>query len=390
MTGAGPFAVAVVGAGVIGAGIAHHLQVQHIPTIAFDSAEPGHRRSAASANSGGIVRAVHTATTETVLTVESSRAYRRMDLASEGGLGYTAAGFVFITDRGRRQAILDRVALLHSLDYPAQLLDHAQLSRRWPEITWRADDLGLFEAASGSVDVRAVVAAFQRGLVTHGGALATETVVSLAPAAGRRWLVTTADGASYTSAAVVLAGGPHTADLLRTRGHELPIGPARMGVVELAVTGAGIPRELSFIDDITGGYAISRADTTYIGANGRVAPHDSLGSLTAAESGAIRAAAAARLPATTEIPVADTMVGIDATTVDGRPIIEELEPRLFVCTGFSGGGAKIAPEIGRLTAQWLRTGERPSILSGYAFPRRKSDDRPDQDETHDIRAFSYL
>jgi sarcosine oxidase, subunit beta len=384
------FAVAVVGAGVIGAAVAHHLQVQDIATIAFDSADPGHRASAASANSGGIVRAVHTATTETVLTVESSRAYRRMDIASDGDIGYTAAGFVFITDRVRRPALLDRVALMDSLGYPAELLVPAQLSRRWPEISWRADDLGLFEPASGSVDVRAVVAAFQRGLVTHGGALTAETVVDLTPVAGGRWAVTTGDR-THTVGAVVLAGGRHTAALLRTtRGHDLPIHPGRMGVVELAGGGPGVPRELSYIDDVTGGYTIARAGVTYLGANGRVAPHDSHSTLTTGEREAIRAIAEARLPAVPEIPVAGARAGLDAVTADGRPIIEQIEPRLFVCTGFSGGGAKIAPEIGRLTAQWLRTGERPSILSGYALPRRKTDDRPDQDDTHDTRAFSYL
>ncbi|WP_019926631.1 FAD-binding oxidoreductase [Nocardia sp. BMG111209] len=393
MTAGDGVAVAVVGAGVIGASIAHHLQAQHIPTLLVACADPRHRAREASANSGGIVRAVHTARLETVLTVGSSRAYRRMDIASDGAVAYTGAGFVFITDRGHRQALADRVALLDSLSYPAELLDYEQLSRRWPEIVWRTDDLGLFEPASGSVDVRAVVGAFRQGLSAHGGTVLAETAVSFTPAAGGRWILTTQERNSYRVGAVVVAAGRHSAELLReSRGHDLPLHAARMGVVEPALGGGGpgIPGGLSFIDDVTGGYAICRADTILIGANGRVAPDDSHDDLTAAEREAIRGTVSVRLPAVRDAPAAGTRVGVDAMTVDGRPIVEQLEPGLFVCTGFSGGGAKIAPEIGRLTAQWLSTDRRPSILSGYALPRPASDDRPDQDDNHDIRAFSYI
>ncbi len=385
MTATGRFDVAVVGAGVIGASIAHHLQIRQAATIAFDSVEPAWRaHHSASANSGGIIRAVHSRSEETMLTIASSRAYRQIDAMLGGAVSYTTAGFAFITDDSRRQAVLDRIALMTSLDYPAELVDSTQLPRRWPEISWRTNDIALFEPASGSIDVAGALNAFQRSLITHGGEVKPETVTGLAPAADGHWVVTTDDTNEYHAAAVVVAAGRHSTELLcTTRHYKLPTVPARMGVVEIAAEhgGDGIPLGLSFIDDITGGYAISRPEITYLGANGRVSPTDSRGSLTDGEHDAIRDTVHIRLPALHTAPTTGTRVGTDAATGDGRPIIEQLEPHLFVCTGFSGGGAKIAPEIGRLTAQWLLTGERPQLLSSYAHL---------QDDAHATPVFSYI
>ncbi|WP_216897070.1 NAD(P)/FAD-dependent oxidoreductase [Nocardia alni] len=385
MTAAGLVDVAVVGAGVIGSSIAHHLQIQQTTTIAFDSIEPARRaHHSASANSGGIIRAVHSRPEETMLTIASSRAYRHIDATLGGAVSYTEAGFAFITDHSHRRAVLDRIALMRSLDYPAELLDAMQLGRRWPEISWRTNDIALFEPASGSIDVSGALTAFQHSLIAHGGEVTPETVTGFAPAADGHWVVTTDDENEYHATTVVIAAGPHTTELLRTtRHHELPATPTRLGVVEIASehSRGGIPHGLSFIDDITGGYAISRPEITYLGANGRVSPTDSQSTLTDGEQDAIRDTVNIRLPALHAAPTAGTRVGTDATTSDGRPLIEQLEPNLFVCSGFSGGGAKIAPEIGRLTAQWVLTGARPELLSRYAHS---------QDDAHATPVFSYL
>jgi glycine/D-amino acid oxidase-like deaminating enzyme len=62
--------------------------------------------------------------------------------------------------------------------------------------------------------------------------------------------------------------------------------------------------------------------------------------------------------------------GVYDVTPDSFPIVDALaSPGLFVAVGFSGHGFKLAPEIGRLLAEFVSAGRRPEGLQSLRSAR---------------------
>src|SRR5262245_47927282 len=73
-----------------------------------------------------------------------------------------------------------------------------------------------------------------------------------------------------------------------------------------------------------------------------------------------------RIPALATAEVAGTRVGVEGYTPDRHPLIGPAElPGLYLATGMSGGGVKIAPAVGERVASELRTGRPHPALAAY-------------------------
>jgi sarcosine oxidase subunit beta len=72
------------------------------------------------------------------------------------------------------------------------------------------------------------------------------------------------------------------------------------------------------------------------------------------------------VPALAGVRLAGSRVGFDGYTPDKRPAIGWHGPvGLYACTGFSGGGIKVAPAVADLVAEEIISGSPVAALAPY-------------------------
>ena len=85
-----------------------------------------------------------------------------------------------------------------------------------------------------------------------------------------------------------------------------------------------------------------------------------------------RLEAVAVYPALADSPVDEVYTDrAEMVSVDGIPIIDYLPgaENMLVGVGWSGHGWAIAPAVGKLMAEWVLNGERPSLIAPFAYGR---------------------
>jgi sarcosine oxidase len=106
---------------------------------------------------------------------------------------------------------------------PFDLLDAAEIRRRWPQ--WRVDDdvSGLWQAQGGLADPYRGNAAHRRLAVAHGATLRAQAPVRSLRDAGGGEIEVVTDDATYRTGRVVFAADAWTNDLLASFGRRLPL-----------------------------------------------------------------------------------------------------------------------------------------------------------------------
>jgi sarcosine oxidase subunit beta len=77
-----------------------------------------------------------------------------------------------------------------------------------------------------------------------------------------------------------------------------------------------------------------------------------------------RSHAAEVIPLVASLPIARTWAGLMPFSIDGAPIIGRisLRPDLFIVSGLSSSGFGRGPMVGKLAADYIRTGHRAPVL----------------------------
>jgi sarcosine oxidase len=136
----------------------------------------------------------------------------------------TRTGGLDVAPRNAAIPLADYVDSLTAEGVPFEELDGPEVMRRWPQ--WRLSDEhhALFQEDGGLADPNRANAAHQRLARAHGATLLDRTpVVGLRDAGGGDIELTTAGGASYRAARVILAADAWTNQLLASFGRRLPL-----------------------------------------------------------------------------------------------------------------------------------------------------------------------
>ena len=157
----------VIGAGVFGAWTAWHLRRSGQRVLLLDASGPANAR----ASSGGESRMTRT-------IYGSDDVYTRMAwdsledwrwLSSRSGLPiFHPVGVLMFF--GKREPYVDASIEAHRrLGMPLEVLDHAELQRRYPQLAWDGVRLGLFEPGLGVLMARRAVQTLVSEYVAAGG-----------------------------------------------------------------------------------------------------------------------------------------------------------------------------------------------------------------------------
>ena len=365
--------VAVVGAGVIGASVAWHLaRAQagcdvvlidtHLPTIG------------ATAYSAGILRRHHSLASDVELAGRSLRFYKEFGELVGGSCGYTPRGFLLIAGPRFAEAVRHNQAVVDSAGTATELLDADQLAKLYPDLALSGDEVGVLETDGGYGSAQSTTRALHEAFEAAGGARLTGVRVDeLAGLASGGWQLQTNIG-TLEADQVVLAAGAASAGVAATAGVALSVTPRRIGLAVLGDRGVTESELPVCIDDVTGTYFVPRADgSTAVGVRARPECQQVIPAqpLSAAEISEALARGARRVPAFADGRVVGTQAACDGYTPDGRPLLGPVTgvPGLHVACGFSGGGFKVAPEVGEQVARAVLGRAVDPLLAGYSAGR---------------------
>ena len=364
--------VVIVGGGVIGASIAHHLATKGVTDVVVlerDTLGSG----STSRNAGGIRLQFSTEINVRLSQLSIEKIER---FADEIGVDpdLHQVGYLFLITTDDDAAVFERsLELWRRLGVPAERVDRDGVRALFPEV--RVDDVrfGTFCAKDGYCDPTSllhgyVARARDRGVRFVEG----EPVIAITHENGRVTGVRTASR-EIATATVVDAAGPWAAKVAALAGVELPITPLRRQIFVTEVV-PGLEHDFPLTVEMATGFYCHRESGGVL--MGMADPNDGPGyddSLNWDFLPALVERALDRIPLLERANVKTGWAGLYEDTPDKHPILGAVDGlEGFLCAaGFSGHGLMHAPIAGQLLAELIVDG-RPSLditplaLSRYA------------------------
>lgn len=232
----------VVGLGALGSAAAYWASTRPgTRVLGLERFEFGHGNGA-SADHSRIIRLSYHRPDYVRL---AKRAYKSWEAVEEesGERIVTVTGGIDLWPADAAIPQSDYTASLAAEDVPFELLDAAEVMRRWPQ--WRLSDgtVGLFQERGGIADPNRGNAAHRRLATAHGAVLRDMTPVGAIRAVGGGYEVDAA-GVTYGAARVILTTDAWTNQLLASFERHLPL-----TVTKEQVTYFGVPDPPSFAPD---------------------------------------------------------------------------------------------------------------------------------------------
>ena len=346
--------IAVVGAGIVGAAIAHRLAKSGAEVVVVDRDGPG---AGASGKSFGWLNANDVEPVfYNAFRQEALRAWRRVEAEVDLPIDWNGC----LSWEHPAQELSEQAAVLDAAGHPARMLDAAGIARLEPALA-APPTPAFFASAEGAVDP-AVSARLLLDAAKSLGAVMrfqTEATTLLSSGGAVSGLQTTTG--EIRADAVVLAAGLGAPPLAATAGVALPV-EAKPGLIVRTTRAAPLIRAvlaapgLEIRQERDGAFLIATA------------PHS------VAESGPNDEAAASALallrsliPAAQDVEIAEAAIGNRPVPVDGLPILGAPAPGLAVAVMHSG--ATLAPLVGEIMAERIAadSGDIPPELDIARF-----------------------
>ena len=336
--------IAVAGAGAAGASVAYHLAELGADDVVL--CERATVASGATAKAMGGVRQQFSTAEEVRLAQASIRFFEEL-----GEPFFEQVGYVFLatTEDGLGE-LEERMELQRSLGVPVERVPV-------PEGV-RADDVaGAVGCAQDGVgDPAAVTAELVRRAAERGVDVRERTPVE-----------------AVAADVVVIACGPHSAEVAQAYGVDLPVRPLCRQLLETTPVG-GLPWDLPMTIEAESGFHFRRRGERLVLAMADPEPRwgfDEAVDETLFEDRLARLAH--RYPAAAGARVDRAWAGLYDMTPDAHPILGRVADGVFAACGFSGHGFMHSPAVGRAVAQEVLGLEPDFDLSPYRLDRFERD-----------------
>jgi glycine/D-amino acid oxidase-like deaminating enzyme len=397
----------VVGGGVMGVAIAHHLAQRcdaiHEPVVLIEKTRLA---AGSSGRSGAILRQHYSDRELAAMARDSLRVYAGIEARTGRSIGFQRTGVITLAGPRRpdTMALVERnVAMQRSIGIDTRLVDARAMRELVPGLVVDDGAIGAYEPDGGGVDPVRTVETFaalarEAGAITRIGTRLTAIVSEDRRVIG----VDTSDGRILAND-VVIATGPWSRPLLAAIGIEVPLSVVRPEqhftaipglapglasdaeerVEDAALDRFGLSRPVlapaahPVILDLERGYYTrceGHAQRTRVGRmdyshDDTIRDPDALDERVSAEFSVwARAQLEARLPMYAAVPDVGAQAGLYTLTPDAQAVIGRPNgwTGLVVVTGFSGHGFKLAPSVGEGVAQ-LVLGEPVTAFDAAFF-----------------------
>jgi glycine oxidase len=366
----------IIGAGVMGLGIAWRLAQAGCPVTLYDRGEGG--RGASWAAAGMLAAAVETEPGEEqllALTLESQRMWpdfaREVEAASGISVGYRDEGTVVVAlTRDDAEQLRHTYDFQKSLGLELEWLSGAEARRREPHLRPGVPG-AVFSPRDHQVDNRRLTCALITAARRAGAKLREhQPIRELEITGGRACGVVTDDGRDPADV-VVLAAGAWSREIGGIPpAHLPPVRPIKGQMLALRMDPAA--PLLRHVIWLPRGYLVPRGDgRLVVGATVEERGFDdtlTAGGLLALLEGAWRA-----VPAIEELPIAETWVGFRPGSRDDAPMLGPSGiDGLAIATGHHRNGILLTPLTAGAVSGYVLTGRLPAAAEPFT-PERFSD-----------------
>jgi sarcosine oxidase, subunit beta len=363
--------IVIIGGGIIGASVAYNLASLHSlkNIVVLEKSRLG--SGSTSASLGGFR---HQFSNETAirLTVES---VKFLD-SFQSMFGYDPLvrrdGYCFIaSNENSLRGLKENLELANHLGIDVELLNSADLKRRFPFYSFEGIVGGTFCGADGHASTLAVL----QGFVSRAKSLgvrfyeSTEVQDILIDKGSVRAVL--APNLEIETSKLLIAAGAYSGIVGKLAGVDIPIKPYPRKILVTAPFSDSIPNEIPLIIDVDSTLAIGREGKGVILAdNGPVNSSFEL-SFSQEYDERVISKATARVPSLSSASIAYSNSGLYELTPDSNPIVSEIGciTGLYCCAGFAGHGFMHAPAIGRVMAEFMMDDKTHLDVTAYRYER---------------------
>ncbi len=372
--------VVIIGAGIVGSGIAYHLTAQGCRNVLVIERESAQGKGSTGKSMGG-VRAQFSTSVSIQMSLYAIPFYASFEQRLGKPCDYRAQGYLFCATNEKQMAYL-RANYAEQVKLGLKnvhLLQGGEIAALFPQL--RSDDIvgGSFCSTDGFVDPYSAMNGFMSWAAEHGATLWKNTEVSgLKRDAAGISSVETARG-SVATRKVVNCAGAWAAEIAKLVGVDLPVEPLRRMLVPSEPFDE-FPHTAPMIIDMSNGFHFRPEARGFLLAWND--PEETPGFKTDFDPGFVEKIlthAADRVPCFANLPVNPkcAWAGLYEMTPDHHPILGEAPgvPGFFLANGFSGHGVMHAPATGKILSDLMLTGKTDLIDASLLSLSRFAENR---------------
>jgi sarcosine oxidase len=350
--------VVVVGLGTMGAATAYRMAGSGLRVVGLDRFAPPHGRGE-HAGGSRIIRTAYMEGPEYVPLVHRAYEMWREVESLTGETLLTVTGCLML-GRPDSTVVAGALASVRAHGLGHDVLEPADVRRRFPAFTPADDEVALFDEASGLLRPERAIAVHLRLAASAGADLRTDTTVEAWRADDDGVTVTTPDGVVHADH-LVLTVGAWSAGLV---GSTVPLRVERRVQYYWQADGHGVGELPTWIWESGSrmGYGLPTVDgaakAAFHDGVEQVDPEVGAAEATPAEIDVMRAWLRGRLPALAAAPALPSKPCLYTLTPDGHFVLGRHpdHPRVVVACGFSGHGFKFAPVVAEVATDLVTTG----------------------------------
>jgi sarcosine oxidase subunit beta len=378
--------VVVIGGGVMGVSIAHHLCAAGAGSVAL--VEKRHIGAGSSGKSGAIIRQHYSTPLLVRMARHGVQTFRAFEEHAGRGSGWENTGCLIVGPEGERAAVEGNVRLMREAGAEASVRSGLELTVAAPIATFEEDEIGAWEPEAGCVDPAKVLHAYARSAATQGARLFTGTeVLEVEIGRGAVTAVMTSEG-RFETGTVVLCAGPWARRLAARAGVELPLHVIRPQIGFHRRPEDEGQESHPVVGDLRNGFycrpmpgGVTLVGALDVSADERVLNPDDYDETVSPEFFSwTREAVSKRMPSMRRSFGRGGYAGLYTMTPDSHPILGEAPGvrGLYLAVGFSGHGFKLSPAVGRGIAELVTLGRYESLDLSPLRPTRFLEGAPIQ------------
>ncbi|CAN7538552.1 FAD-binding oxidoreductase [Caballeronia sp. LjRoot29] len=373
--------VIVIGAGVIGASVAHHVATLGAKSVLV--LDRGTIGAGTTSQSSGLLRTHYSVRQNVELARSSWHAFNNFAAYvddDEASCGLVKCGYMICAPEGDKLAPLQAsLDAQQGMGIEVQLLSRAEARERLPIAQF--DDAALigYEPEAGFADAYLVATGFARSARRRGVKFMENTNVTGLVRDGRRVTGVQTSAGTFSCGMLISTQNIWTPELAGWIGVPLPVKPERHTVLALECDVAPYTFKMPAYKDLGSPgmlYFRSYGGSQMLVSEGVVgetlnAPETEQGDISLDYVGEVGEQVAERFPAYETAGLASSWTGVYDVTPDWNPVLGSVGDieGLTVGFGFSGHGFKLSPGIGKILAQHALGQTTDVSLSPYALDR---------------------
>jgi len=347
----------VIGAGVMGASIAHNLSQRGLKVLILE------RQSiavGATGASSGLVRMHYDVEVDSALAWESFHFFKNWRERIGGECGFTRTGFLQIVTPDKNQQLRGNVDMQKRLGILTEVITAEDVKELAPMFKTNDFELAAYEPESGYADPTSATNSFIMNAKACGSVLLQGCEVTGIRVSGGKVVGVDSARGSFDAPIVVNCAGTFADHIGRMVDIEIPLDTWSHDVA-FVKRPSKVGMHPAVIDDALSMYFRPEGELTLIG----LEDYNRIGEPPESELGRVdpefvmRAIdrICERVDGMEEGSLHSTHVGRDGLTPDQRAIIDQAGPDgFYVACGFSGTGFKLSPAVGVCMSELILDG----------------------------------